>query len=86
MFSYNFLSVSKLMFTGNINKKMSWCRSCLLAFDIHMACFIIHNLCLLQILEEEGPVRGPPLSKEPWLALRLPPASPFDNFLRAARG
>ncbi|XP_047325648.1 protein SEMI-ROLLED LEAF 2 isoform X2 [Impatiens glandulifera] len=22
---------------------------------------------------------------EPWLALRLPPASPFDNFLRAAR-
>ncbi|XP_009783972.1 protein SEMI-ROLLED LEAF 2 [Nicotiana sylvestris] len=39
-----------------------------------------------KILEEEGPVRGPPLSKEPWLALRLPPASPFDNFLRAARG
>ncbi|CAH9087504.1 unnamed protein product [Cuscuta europaea] len=23
--------------------------------------------------------------KEPWLALRLPPASPFDNFLKAAR-
>ncbi|RRT59765.1 hypothetical protein B296_00007566 [Ensete ventricosum] len=21
---------------------------------------------------------------EPWLALRLPPASPFDNFLKAA--
>ncbi|KAL0375829.1 UNVERIFIED_CONTAM: protein SEMI-ROLLED LEAF 2 [Sesamum calycinum] len=25
-------------------------------------------------------------SSNPWLALRLPPASPFDNFLRAARG
>ncbi|XP_055816588.1 protein SEMI-ROLLED LEAF 2 isoform X2 [Solanum dulcamara] len=39
-----------------------------------------------KILQEDGPVRGPPLSNEPWLALRLPPASPFDNFLRAARG
>ncbi|KAL6961804.1 hypothetical protein U1Q18_045402, partial [Sarracenia purpurea var. burkii] len=27
----------------------------------------------------------PPPSMDPWLALRLPPASPFDNFLRAAR-
>lgn len=39
-----------------------------------------------KILKEDVPVRGPPLSNEPWLALRLPPASPFDNFLRAARG
>ncbi|XP_051145117.1 protein SEMI-ROLLED LEAF 2 isoform X2 [Andrographis paniculata] len=27
-----------------------------------------------------------PASANSWLALRLPPASPFDNFLRAARG
>ncbi|XAR52684.1 hypothetical protein NMG60_11020874 [Bertholletia excelsa] len=30
-------------------------------------------------------VQGGKLSMDPWLALRLPPASPFDNFLRAAR-
>ncbi|MQL81832.1 hypothetical protein Taro_014296 [Colocasia esculenta] len=30
--------------------------------------------------EQEGFTRS-----EPWLALRLPPASPFDNFLKAAR-
>lgn len=41
---------------------------------------------LAKILQEDGPAKGPPLSNESWLALRLPPASPFDNFLRAARG
>ncbi|XP_057960822.1 protein SEMI-ROLLED LEAF 2 isoform X2 [Malania oleifera] len=30
-------------------------------------------------------VRGEARQLEPWLAMRLPPASPFDNFLRAAR-
>ncbi|KAH6762491.1 hypothetical protein C2S52_019924 [Perilla frutescens var. hirtella] len=35
-----------------------------------------------KILTEE-PV---PATNNTWLALRLPPASPFDNFLRAARG
>lgn len=38
-----------------------------------------------KILGEDGPVRGPLLPMESRLALRLPPASPFDNFLRAAR-
>ncbi|XP_072974756.1 protein SEMI-ROLLED LEAF 2 isoform X1 [Typha angustifolia] len=28
--------------------------------------------------------RDYPASSEPWMALRLPPASPFDNFLKAA--
>jgi len=32
-----------------------------------------------------GAVQGGMLPMDPWLALRLPPASPFDNFLRAAR-
>ncbi|XP_027159144.1 uncharacterized protein LOC113760669 isoform X1 [Coffea eugenioides] len=35
---------------------------------------------------EDGPVSGSEMPKESWSALRLPPASPFDNFLRAARG
>ncbi|XP_019187723.1 PREDICTED: protein EFR3 homolog B [Ipomoea nil] len=29
--------------------------------------------------------QGVMVPREPWLAIRLPPASPFDNFLRAAR-
>lgn len=29
--------------------------------------------------------QGGGLSMDPWLAMRLPPASPFDNFLRAAQ-
>ncbi|XP_059652292.1 protein SEMI-ROLLED LEAF 2 [Cornus florida] len=38
-----------------------------------------------KITTEGGPSQGvlPPM--DPWLALRLPPASPFDNFIRAAR-
>ncbi|KAL3538274.1 hypothetical protein ACH5RR_001640 [Cinchona calisaya] len=39
-----------------------------------------------KITNEDGPVCGSETPKESWLALRLPPASPFDNFLRAARG
>lgn len=34
---------------------------------------------------EDGPVGGALVPMESRLALRLPPASPFDNFLRAAR-
>ncbi|PSS00223.1 hypothetical protein CEY00_Acc24192 [Actinidia chinensis var. chinensis] len=33
----------------------------------------------------DGAVPGAMRPVDPWLALRLPPASPFDNFLRAAR-
>jgi hypothetical protein len=36
-------------------------------------------------MEEVPAVQGALLPSDPWLALRLPPASPFDNFLRAAR-
>lgn len=32
-----------------------------------------------------GAVQGGMLPMDPWLAMKLPPASPFDNFLRAAR-
>ncbi|KAG9129777.1 hypothetical protein Leryth_015995 [Lithospermum erythrorhizon] len=36
---------------------------------------------------EDGPAHETvSMPKDPWLSLRLPPASPFDNFLRAARG
>ncbi|CAI9103529.1 OLC1v1002029C2 [Oldenlandia corymbosa var. corymbosa] len=42
---------------------------------------------LRKITCEDGPAFSSEMSKESsWLALRLPPASPFDNFLRAARG
>ncbi|KAM7478464.1 hypothetical protein LguiA_026677 [Lonicera macranthoides] len=34
---------------------------------------------------QDGLVQGALMPTDPWLALRLPPASPFDNFLRAAR-
>lgn len=33
----------------------------------------------------DGFVREGALPQDPWLAMRLPPASPFDNFLRAAQ-
>lgn len=38
-----------------------------------------------KIMGEDGPVGGALVPMESRLALRLPPASPFDNFLRAAR-
>lgn len=38
-----------------------------------------------KIMGEDGPVGGALVAMESRLALRLPPASPFDNFLRAAR-
>ncbi|XP_063937421.1 protein SEMI-ROLLED LEAF 2 isoform X2 [Daucus carota subsp. sativus] len=38
-----------------------------------------------KIMGEDEPVGGALLTMESRLALRLPPASPFDNFLRAAR-
>lgn len=38
----------------------------------------------MQICSANVPVEGGGLSVDPWLAMRLPPASPFDNFLRAA--
>nr|GLL37390.1 protein EFR3 homolog B [Ipomoea trifida] len=37
-------------------------------------------------IDEDSTVQqGAMVAREPWLAIRLPPASPFDNFLRAAR-
>lgn len=39
----------------------------------------------IKIMGEDGPVGGALVAMESRLALRLPPASPFDNFLRAAR-
>lgn len=41
-------------------------------------------LILMQIISETGPTQGAALPQDPWLAVRLPPASPFDNFLKAA--
>ncbi|KAA8545251.1 hypothetical protein F0562_020035 [Nyssa sinensis] len=39
-----------------------------------------------KVPSEGGSFEGGALPVDPWLALRLPPASPFDNFIRAARG
>lgn len=41
--------------------------------------YAVSNICSANV-----PVEGGGLSVDPWLAMRLPPASPFDNFLRAA--
>lgn len=40
-------------------------------------------MCLVQVNYDE-PGQGGFFTSEPWLALKLPPASPFDNFLKAA--
>lgn len=40
---------------------------------------------ITKIMGGGGPLQGAVPPTDPWLALRLPPASPFDNFLRAAR-
>ncbi|KAM0991928.1 hypothetical protein ACFX13_010424 [Malus domestica] len=39
---------------------------------------------LQKITSDIGPAHGAASSQDPWLAIRLPPASPFDNFLKAA--
>ncbi|XP_015874915.3 protein SEMI-ROLLED LEAF 2 isoform X2 [Ziziphus jujuba] len=39
---------------------------------------------LSQITSECGSSHGAALRQDPWLSMRLPPASPFDNFLKAA--
>lgn len=51
-------------------------------FLLYMVSF---NRQYVQIMGEDEPVGGALLTMESRLALRLPPASPFDNFLRAAR-
>ncbi|KAK4491350.1 hypothetical protein RD792_002086 [Penstemon davidsonii] len=45
-----------------------------------------NGLSAIQKITSDEPVLEGAQSPNPWLALRLPPASPFDNFLRAARG
>ncbi|XP_059437223.1 protein SEMI-ROLLED LEAF 2 [Corylus avellana] len=42
------------------------------------------HLALEKITSSSGPAQVGVLPHDPWLAMRLPPASPFDNFLRAA--
>lgn len=40
---------------------------------------------LQKLINEPGATQGAALAQDPWLAaIRLPPASPFDNFLKAA--
>ncbi|KAL5853875.1 hypothetical protein ACOSQ3_008993 [Xanthoceras sorbifolium] len=44
------------------------------------------NLALKKITMDDEAVQGAmTMSQDPWLAVKLPPASPFDNFLKAAR-
>ncbi|GLT77773.1 hypothetical protein SLA2020_493310 [Shorea laevis] len=42
------------------------------------------HLALEKITSSGGPAQVGVMPHDPWLAMRLPPASPFDNFLRAA--
>ncbi|KAM1549263.1 hypothetical protein ACFX1Z_010345 [Malus domestica] len=39
---------------------------------------------LQKITSDIGPAHGAASAQDPWLVMRLPPASPFDNFLKAA--
>ncbi|KAL2490399.1 Uncharacterized protein Adt_26027 [Abeliophyllum distichum] len=58
---------------------------CTKANDVFLPPFPADGLSAVRkISSDDQPSAALPAS--PWLALRLPPASPFDNFLRAARG
>ncbi|XP_041018680.1 protein SEMI-ROLLED LEAF 2-like [Juglans microcarpa x Juglans regia] len=45
-----------------------------------------HLVLKKKITSGLGHAQGNVVQQDPWLAMRLPPASPFDNFLKAARG
>lgn len=42
------------------------------------------HLALKRITSIDHHAQGAVLPQDPWLSMRLPPASPFDNFLKAA--
>lgn len=54
--------------------------------DNHSQKAITDTFSAIDKTTKDEPVVGGVPGTNAWLALRLPPASPFDNFLRAARG
>ncbi|CAA2959618.1 Hypothetical predicted protein [Olea europaea subsp. europaea] len=72
-------------------KKLSnWLTSenrCAKASDVFLPPFHADGMSAIgKISRNDQPIPSATVPASPWLALRLPPASPFDNFLRAARG
>lgn len=72
-------------------KKLSnWLTSenrCTKASDVFLPSFHADGMSAIgKISSDDQPIPSAAVPASPWLALRLPPASPFDNFLRAARG
>lgn len=74
--------------TGTRKKLSNW-----LAHEIHQSRAVDRSfpafhedrhLALKKITSGVGQNHGAVLASDPWLAMRLPPASPFDNFLKAA--
>uniref|UniRef100_A0A7N0VMA9 ARM repeat superfamily protein n=1 Tax=Kalanchoe fedtschenkoi TaxID=63787 RepID=A0A7N0VMA9_KALFE len=75
--------------TGNRKKLTNW-----LVYDNHFANSSDYLLPALpangcpevkNISSDDGCITGNCMAADPWLAMKLPPASPFDNFLRAAQ-
>ncbi|XP_073045455.1 protein SEMI-ROLLED LEAF 2-like isoform X1 [Primulina eburnea] len=56
------------------------------ASDTLLTSFPANGLSAVDKISSYEHDRGATQPTNPWLALKLPPASPFDNFLRAARG
>ncbi|XP_062144485.1 protein SEMI-ROLLED LEAF 2 isoform X2 [Alnus glutinosa] len=66
--------------TGTRKKLSNW-----LAHEHHQSRALDKSLPAFEkITSSGGPAQVGVLPHDPWLAMRLPPASPFDNFLRAA--
>ncbi|CAM8888674.1 unnamed protein product [Rhodiola kirilowii] len=74
--------------TGNRKKLTNW-----LVYDNHFAKSLDYRLPTLSIVEypevmnitsDDGCITTNGSAADPWMAIKLPPASPFDNFLRAA--
>ncbi|RWR95224.1 protein EFR3 A-like protein isoform X2 [Cinnamomum micranthum f. kanehirae] len=68
--------------TGTRNKLSSWLSHDLKS-DKLLLTFPANGQSVVNKEDDEEPKQDG-LSSKPWMALRLPPASPFDNFLKAA--
>ncbi|XP_054802794.1 protein SEMI-ROLLED LEAF 2 isoform X2 [Prosopis cineraria] len=53
--------------------------------DKSLLAFSESGIAALEITNDGGHAQVAALPRDPWLAMKLPPASPFDNFLKAAR-
>ena len=84
----NHISDRSLKYSGSQDQNGIWVILQGLKARVTQFKFKINNvkflLLFIQITGEGGPAQGTPFQQDPWLSMRLPPASPFDNFLKAA--